>query len=212
MAMKAYRDWGRQVKGIPADVQPRVIAPRSAHAAFEKAAHYFGIDLVLVDVLPDSYRVDVAQVARHIDWRTVALVGSAPNFPQGIMDDIEALSALAVKHAIGLHVDCCLGGFLMPFLERLAQETGQSHWRPRGRFDFRVEGVTSISADTHKYGYAVKGSSVIMYRDASWRRHQYFVTPEWMGGIYATPTITGSRAGGLLASTWAAMMRMGTRG
>ena len=116
---------------------------------------------------------------------TILLVGSAINFPDGCQDDIEALSKLALKYKTGLHVDCCLGSFIMPFLEKAGF--------PSKPFDFRLPGVTSISCDTHKYGFAPKGSSVVMYRDKELRRHQYYVNPHWAGGVYASPGMAGSR-------------------
>ncbi|KAJ1969498.1 Dihydrosphingosine phosphate lyase, partial [Dimargaris verticillata] len=134
------------------------------------------------------------------------IVGSAPNFPNGVIDDIEGLSDLAVKYRVGLHVDCCLGGFLLPFMA----QAGYGDHLPV--FDFRHPGVTAISCDTHKYGFAPKGSSVILYRSKALRHCQYFVTTDWAGGIYASPTIAGSRPGALIAGCWAAMVRMGEQG
>ena len=132
------------------------------------------------------------------------IVGSAPNFPDGNVDDIEGLAQLARKYKVGLHVDCCLGGFIMPFLQDAGLETTP--------FDFRVDGVTSISCDTHKYGFAPKGSSVIMYKNKSWRSHQYYSQPDWNGGVYASPTLAGSRPGALIAGTWAVMSYVGHEG
>merc|ERR1712142_1221900 len=139
-----------------------------------------------------------------INKNTIMLVGSAPQFPHGSIDDIEAIAELGLKYNIPVHVDACLGGFLLAFME----DAG-FHVRP---FDFRVSGVTSISADTHKYGYAPKGSSVVLYNEPKWRHHQFFVTPDWPGGIYATPTIGGSRSGGIVAACWAAMLFFGKEG
>lgn len=127
------------------------------------------------------------------------LVGSAVAFPHGTLDPIRELSDLAIKHKCGLHVDSCLGSFVIPFI-------------PNVIADFRLPGVTAISVDTHKYGFAPKGTSVIMYRSKSLRQHQYFVAPEWTGGIYASPSMAGSRPGALIAATWAAMMNMGRQG
>jgi sphinganine-1-phosphate aldolase len=182
---------------------PRII-PDTAHAAFIKASNYFGIKLHLVACPAPTYQVDVAAVARLVNSNTVLLVGSAPNFPHGIIDDIAALSKLAVRRDIPLHVDCCLGSFLVPFLERAGFET-----QP---FDFSLRGVTSISCDTHKYGFAPKGSSTILYRTAELRRYQYFVTPDWTGGVYGSPNLAGSRPGALIAGTWATLMRVGETG
>jgi len=143
-------------------------------------------------------------VKKAITSNTIAIVGSAPAFPHGIIDDIQGLAAIARSHKIGLHVDSCLGGFLVPFMEKAGF--------PIAPFDFSVQGVTSISCDTHKYGYAPKGSSVIMYSTKELRSYQYFVAPDWPGGIYASPTIAGSRPGALIAACWATMMHMGEEG
>ncbi|EIN11750.1 PLP-dependent transferase [Punctularia strigosozonata HHB-11173 SS5] len=201
MSVKTHRDWARAVRGI---TEPEMIVPITAHAAFNKAAAYFKIKLHPMPVNQETRQVDIKRVRRAINRNTIMLVSSAINFPDGCQDDIVSLGALAKKHNIGLHVDCCLGSFIMPFLE----EAGF----PVEPFDFRVEGVTAISCDTHKYGFAPKGSSVIMYRDAELRRHQYYVQPDWIGGVYGSPSISGSRPGALIAGTWAAMNYMGHNG
>ncbi|WFD32100.1 sphinganine-1-phosphate aldolase [Malassezia sp. CBS 17886] len=201
MACKAVRDWARAERGI---AQPEMVIPASAHVAFDKAGHYFGMVVrrVPVDRITRKVRIDLVQ--RAINARTALLVGSAPNFPDGMIDDIVALGALAKRYRLACHVDCCLGSFLVPFLARagfLAEP-----------FDFRVDGVTSISCDTHKYGFAPKGSSIIMYRSQKLRRFQYYVNTSWVGGVYASPTLAGSRPGALVAGTWAAMVAMGQDG
>ncbi|KAI0745932.1 PLP-dependent transferase [Earliella scabrosa] len=201
MAVKTYRDWARATKGI---TEPEMIIPISAHAAFDKGAAYMGIKVHTIPVHPETRQVDIKRVARAINPNTILLVGSAVNFPDGCQDDIVALGKLASKYNIGLHVDCCLGSFIMPFLE----EAGF----PVQPFDFRVKGVTSISCDTHKYGFAPKGNSVIMYKDAALRRFQYYVNPDWVGGVYASPSIAGSRPGALIAGTWATLQYMGHSG
>ena len=201
MACKAYREIGRLSKGI---TEPEMIVPETAHAAFDKAAYYFKMKIRHVPMDPVTCKVDMKLVQRMINKNTVMLVGSAPNFPHGIIDDIPALGKLARKHNIGLHVDCCLGSFLVPFLAQAGF--------PTERFDFSVDGVTSISCDTHKYGFAPKGSSVIMYSSKQLRRHQYFVQPNWPGGVYASPSIAGSRPGALIAGCWTAMMHIGKQG
>ncbi|CAG8467231.1 10551_t:CDS:2 [Dentiscutata heterogama] len=190
MACKTYRDWARSEKGI---TEPEMIVPDTIHAAFDKAAGYLNIKMIHVPIDPVTLRVD-----------TKAIAGSAPNFPHGIIDDIPTLAGIADKYNIGMHVDCCLGSFIVPFLE----EAGF----PAQLFDFRIKGVTSISCDTHKYGFAPKGSSVIMYRSKALRRYQYFFAPDWTGGIYASPSMAGSRPGAILAGCWTAMMRMGKSG
>ncbi|MCJ7513105.1 MAG: aminotransferase class V-fold PLP-dependent enzyme, partial [Anaerolineales bacterium] len=200
LAMKTYRDWARATKGITA---PEIIAPVTAHAAFDKAAQYFGLRLVRTP-LDGDYAADVAAVEAAITPNTVAMIGSAPSFPHGVVDPIEALSELARARGIGFHTDGCLGGFLLPWAERLGF--------PVPAFDFRLPGVTSISADTHKFGYAAKGSSVVLYRTPDLRRYQYYATADWPGGLYFSPTFAGSRPGALSAVCWAAMMSIGEQG
>ncbi|OAX35689.1 PLP-dependent transferase [Rhizopogon vinicolor AM-OR11-026] len=211
MAVKTYRDWAREVKGI---MEPEMIVPATAHAAFDKGAAYMNVKVHLIPVDPLTRKVNIKRVRRAINRNTILVVGSAVNFPDGNQDDIVALGELAARHNIGLHVDCCLGSFILPFLEKagLADgEDGGARYKITP-FDFRVRGVTSISCDTHKYGFAPKGSSVIMYRDATLRRHQYYVLPDWTGGVYASPSLSGSRPGALIAGTWAAMHYMGSDG
>jgi glutamate/tyrosine decarboxylase-like PLP-dependent enzyme len=200
LAMKGYRDHARETRGI---TSPQIILPQSAHVAFDKAGHYFGIEMVRVPVAKD-YRADVDAMARLVTRNTIALVGSAPGFPHGVIDPIEELSALALRHGLGLHVDGCLGGFFLPFARKLGR-------RVPG-FDFALDGVTSMSADTHKFGYAAKGTSVLLWRNRDLRRHQYFTATDWPGGMYCSPTIAGSRPGGLSAAAWVALQVMGESG
>ncbi|ORZ13636.1 sphingosine-1-phosphate lyase [Absidia repens] len=201
MACKTYRDMYKDIKGI---YYPEMVVPVTIHAAFMKAAEYFNIKLILVPVDPTTYKVDIKRMNNAITRNTIMIAGSAVNFPHGIDDDIVALGQLALKHKIGFHVDCCLGSFIMPFLEKAGL--------PTTSFDFRVDGVTSISCDTHKYGFAAKGSSIIMYRHPSIRKYQYFLSADWTGGIYASPSVAGSRPGALIAGCWAALMKMGEDG
>jgi sphinganine-1-phosphate aldolase len=202
LAMKAYRDRARaRVRGRV--TRPEVVAPATAHVAFDKAAQYFGIKLVRVPVGADC-RADVAAMARAVTRRTVALVGSAPTFPHGVIDPIQELAAVAAERGIGFHTDACLGGFVLPWARRLGYDVPP--------FDFSVPGVTSMSADTHKFGYAAKGTSVVLYRGAELRSHQYFTATEWPGGLYFSPTLAGSRPGGLSAACWAAMVATGEDG
>ena len=198
--MLAYRDRARAEKGV---TEPEIIIPVTAHVALEKAGHLLGIK-VLRAPLGAGYGVDVEWVRDHVTSHTIALVGSAPNYAHGVIDPIEDLAQVALESEIGLHVDACLGGFILPWGERLGYSIP--------RFDFRVPGVTSISADTHKYGYALKGTSVLLYRDADLRKYQYFNYPDWPGGIYFSPGLAGSRSGGLVAATWAAMVSLGEEG
>lgn len=214
MAVKTYRDWARTVRGI---TEPEMVVPLTAHAAFDKGAAYMGVKVHTIPVDPITRKVDMKGVRRAINPNTIMLVGSAVNFPDGNQDDIVALGQLASRHDIGLHVDCCLGSFVLPFLETSGLADGETDAEGKVRyklepFDFRVKGATSISCDTHKYGFAPKGSSVIMYRDASLRRYQYYVNPDWTGGVYASPSLSGSRPGSLIAGTWAALHYIGSDG
>lgn len=198
--MLVYRDRARKEKGI---AEPEVIVPITAHVALDKAARLLGIKLLKAPLAPD-WRVDMRWVRNRVGKNTVALVGSAPNYAHGIIDPIEDLAEIALEHDIGLHVDGCLGGFILPWGERLGYSIPS--------FDFRIPGVTSISADTHKYGYALKGTSVLLYRDSDLRKYQYFSYPDWPGGIYFSPGLSGSRSGGLVAATWATMVSLGESG
>ena len=200
LAMKTYRDWARHEKKI---AHPEIIVPVSAHAAFDKAAEYFGIKIKKIPLDAD-YRADVAAARKAVTRNSIAVVGSAPCFPHGIVDPIEELSELARERGIGFHADACLGGFVLPWAAKLGYAVPP--------FDFQLPGVTSISADTHKYGYAAKGTSVILYRSPKLRRYQYFTTTDWPGGLYFSPTFAGSRPGALSAACWAAMIKMGKNG
>lgn len=201
MACLSARQKAYAERGV---TEPEMILPETGHTAFRKAGSYFGIKVHLVACPAPTYQVDLRAVSRLINSNTVLLVGSAPNFPHGIIDDITGLSKLAVKRRIPLHVDCCLGSFLVPFLEKAGFETEL--------FDFRLKGVTSISCDTHKYGFAPKGNSTVLYRTANLRQYQYFISPDWSGGVYASPSIAGSRPGALIAGCWASLMSVGETG
>ncbi|ETR71897.1 MAG: sphinganine-1-phosphate aldolase [Candidatus Magnetoglobus multicellularis str. Araruama] len=200
LAMKTYRDRALVEKGI---TSPEMIVPVTAHAAFDKAAQYFCIKKVSVPV-DQNFAANIGRVKKAITKNTIVIVGSAPSFPHGIIDPIEQLSEIARKRQIGFHTDACLGGFILPWAEKLGY--------PIPHFDFRLPGVTSISADTHKYGYAAKGTSVILYRGPHLRHYQYFTITDWPGGLYFSPTFAGSRSGALSATCWAAMIAMGEKG
>ncbi len=200
-AILAYREFAREHRGI---TQPQMILPETAHVAFEKGGHLFGLEVIRAPVDPETTLVDVDFVKSHITDRTALLVGSACNYGYGTIDAIDELSAIAVQHDIGLHVDGCLGGWILPWGEELGFDIPV--------FDFRLPGVTSISADTHKYGYGPKGSSVLCYRDKKLRQGLYFMQQEWSGGKYLSPGIAGSRSGGILAATWASLVSMGRDG
>ena len=199
-AVLAARERGRKDRGVTA---PHMVVAESAHAAFHKAAHLFGVRLTKTPVSTD-WTADVGAMAAAVTPETVLLVGSAPQYPQGVVDDIPAIAALARSAAANCHVDACMGGFVLPFVEMLG--------RPVPPWDFRVDGVTSISADIHKLGYAPKGVSVILYRDKTLRAHQTFVFDDWLGGFYASPNLQGSRSGLPMAAAWAVMQHLGVDG
>lgn len=201
LACKAYRDYARNVRGIK---HPEILMPASGHAAFDKASQLYRMRLVRVPVDPKTHKADVKAMEKAINKNTCMLLASAPGFPHGVLDPVSEIAKLGRKYNIPVHVDACLGGFVIAFMD----EAGY----PLPPFDFRVEGVTSISADTHKYGYAPKGSSVILYSHPKYRQQQFFVATEWPGGIYASPTLAGSRPGGLIAACWASMMYYGRSG
>ena len=200
-AVLAYRDHARQTRGI---TNPNFVKPETGHPAFNKACHLFGVELRTVPVDPDTTVVDPAAMAEHIDENTVAIMGSACNYGYGTIDPIAGLSDLAIERGVGLHVDGCLGGFILPWGRDLGYDIAP--------FDFSVPGVTTISADTHKYGYGFKGTSVAAFRDKEMRNSVFYCLPEWTGGKYNSPGIDGSRSAGLLAATWAALVGLGREG
>lgn len=201
-AILVYREWAKAEKGI---TKPQLIIPITAHPAFEKACHMFCIECLKAPIDSDTTEVDTRWVAEHIGPRTIVLVGSAGNYPYGTIDPIGQLGELAQQHGIGLHVDGCLGGFILPW----GQELNYPHIP---LFDFRVPGVTTISADTHKYGYGLKGTSVLVFRSKELRRYAYYLNTDWPGGKYLSPGLAGSRSVGMLASAWASMVKNGREG
>ena len=200
MALKAAREWARKEKGI---ARPHVVLPITAHPAFEKAAHYFDLEVSHARVGPD-FRLDVADVERLLTPSTALVVGSAPAYPHGLVDPIEDLAALAKRRGLLCHVDACVGGFILPFLRQVGRDVP--------RFDFEVDGVTSMSADLHKYGFAAKGASLVLYRSRALRRHQFYTYSAWPGGLYASPSMTGTRPGGAIAAAWATLQYFGEDG
>ncbi len=199
-AVLAYREVARG-RGV---VQPNFIKPETGHPAFDKACHLFGVEMRVAPVDPVTLQADVAWIKDNIDDQTIGFMGSACNYGYGTIDPISEMSDLAIEKGVPLHVDGCLGGFILPFGEELGYDIPV--------FDFRLPGVTSISADTHKYGYAFKGTSTVLFRDKSWRNSQYFFLTDWSGGKYTSPGMDGSRSGGLLAATWASMVQLGREG
>jgi sphinganine-1-phosphate aldolase len=200
MVVKAARDQFAQTDGV---TKPNIVLPTSAHAAFEKACHYFGVESRRADV-GDDWRADIAAMDRLIDDNTVMLVASAPQYPQGVIDDVTGVAKLAQQHGINCHVDACMGGVTLAYLEKLGQ--------PIPAWNLRVPGVTSISVDLHKYGYTSKGASVVMYRSKSLRAHQGFFTDNWLGGMYASSGMLGTKSGGSIASAWAVLRHLGEDG
>uniref|UniRef100_A0A3Q2X0D5 sphinganine-1-phosphate aldolase n=1 Tax=Haplochromis burtoni TaxID=8153 RepID=A0A3Q2X0D5_HAPBU len=210
MACKAYRDIAYE-RGVK---HPEILAPVSVHAAFDKAAHYFGMKLVHIPLDKKTMKVDVKAMRRAISKNTAMLVCSAPQFPHGIIDPIEEVAKLAVRYNIPMHVDACLGGFLIVFMAKAGY--------PLAPFDFRVKGVTTFRSNLSRTIYMcvcvyiyiphIDCSSVILYSDKKYRQYQYFVAADWQGGIYASPSIAGSRPGGIIAACWATMMYMGENG
>ena len=201
MAMKTARQWARKHK--PEIAKPKIVAPVTAHPAFVKSAHYLDMRIEFTPSR-DDWRADPEAMAAAIDDDTVILVGSAICYPYGVVDPIEEIATLADERDILMHVDGCLGGFMLPFVSKLGYEVPV--------WDFRAKGVTSISADVHKYGYAAKGASTVTYRDAELRKLQFYAFPDWPGGIYVTPTMAGARPGGAVAAAWAVMHHLGEEG
>lgn len=201
MAVKAARDRAKKKRLWTRN--PNIVAPDTIHAAFDKAAHYFGLELERVPV-DENFQADVEAMADAIDRNTVLVAASAPQYPHGMVDPIDEIGEIAQREDIPFHVDACFGGFMLPWLEKLGHEFPT--------WDFRVPGVTSISADVHKYGYAAKGASVVCYRNMDFLKHQFFVSTGWSGGIYASPSMQGTRPGGAIAAAWASLMAMGEDG
>jgi glutamate/tyrosine decarboxylase-like PLP-dependent enzyme len=201
LAVKAARDRARALR--PKIARPNIVAPETIHVAFDKAAQYLGLEMRYAKLRADL-RADVRDLATLVDANTVLLAASAPQYPHGVIDPIEEIAELALRRKIPFHVDACIGGFILPWIEKLG--------RALPRWDFRVAGVTSISADVHKYGFSAKGASTVLYRDMSYLRHQFFVSTDWPGGVYASPTMLGTRSGGAIAAAWASLVALGEEG
>jgi sphinganine-1-phosphate aldolase len=201
VAVKTARDWAKRHRPFIKD--PELVAPVTIHPAFSKAADMVGIHIRYAPLTPDK-KADPTEIGRLINGNTIMIAVSAPCFPYGVIDPVEEIAEIALKNELLLHVDCCLGGLMLPFVEKLGYTVPP--------FDFRVKGVTSISADIHKYGYASKGSSVTIYRTHELRKFQYFVHSDWPGGLYASPTMLGTRSGAPIAAAWAALKTIGLDG
>lgn len=200
MAVKTYRDMARDKRRVK---KPEMILPETAHVAWFKASEYFGVKIRLVPLL-DDMTPDLKKLEKLINRNTVMILGSAPEYPHGTIDPIEAMGAIAEKHQTPLHVDACVGGFILPFLEMNGEELPL--------WDYRVSGVTSISADIHKYGYAAKGASTITYRSLDYLKYQMFVHEDWPGGVFASSALLGTRPGGAYAAAWATLHYFGKEG
>ena len=201
MAVKSARDWARENR--PEALEPEMILPSTAHPALEKASHYFDVESVRTPVR-DDFRADVDAIQAALTPNTILIVGSAPSYPHGVVDPIREMAEIAKENGVLFHVDACMGGFMLPFVRRLGYAVPD--------FDFQVPGVTSMSADVHKFGYSAKGASVILYRERTLRRYQMFAYTDWSGGIYASPTMTGTRPAGPIAAAWAIMNHLGEDG
>ncbi len=201
LAVYSAREYA--LKHKPGLVNPEILVPTTVHPAFDKAAHYFGLKIKHIPVGPD-YRADVAATAAAVNDQTILIVGSAPQYPHGVVDPIRELSSIALSRGILFHTDACVGGMILPFFRKLG--------RPIPEFSFELPGVTSMSIDLHKYGYAAKGASVVLYRNRAQRRSQFFVQTTWSGGIYGSPGILGTRPGGSIAAAWAVLKHLGEEG
>jgi len=201
MAVKTARDWARIHK--PRATAPEMVVARTAHPSFNKGAHMLGVKVVRMKKSVD-WVADVDAMAAAVNDNTIMVVGSAPPYPYGVVDPITEIAAIAQRHGLWMHVDGCLGAMVLPFARKLGE--------PIPDFDFTVPGVTSISGDLHKFGYANKGVSVLLLRDAGLEAYQRSTFDEWPSGTYSTPNIVGSRSGGAVASAWAVMNYLGEEG
>jgi sphinganine-1-phosphate aldolase len=201
LALKVAREQAREQYGD--EVQAEVILPETAHPAFLKGCHYLSLKAVVVPVKGDG-KADPEAMEAAITHQTILLAASAPCFPYGVVDPVNELGKIALRHKLLLHVDACMGGFMLPFLEDLGYQVPG--------FDFKVAGVTSISLDAHKYGYAPKGTSIILYKSRKLRKKQFFIHTEWRGGIFASTTFMGTKSGGPVAGCWAIMNHLGREG
>lgn len=201
MAVKAARDFARAQR--PSITNPELVMPLSAHPAFNKAAHFLGLKTVIVPT-DKTLRADVKAVGDAISENTVMVVGSAFSYPHGMIDPIQELAEVTAEKEVWFHVDACVGGYILPFLSKLGY--------PIPPFDFRIPGVSSMSADIHKYGFIPKGASTVLYRNAELRQYQFFVYADWPGGVYGTPSVSGARPGGPVAASWAVIKYLGLEG
>ena len=202
LAVKTAREWAKTNRNHV--TKPNIIVPNTIHPAFNKACHYFGIEMIEVKVDPVTFKPSILDYKQKLNDQTILLVGSAPSYPHGVIDPIEDIALLAHQQKILCHVDACIGGFVLGFYQKLGLNVPQ--------FDLSTKGVTSISCDLHKYGFTPKGASVVLYKDAELRKNQFFCTTAWPGGVYISPSILGSRSGGPIAAAWAIMKSFGIQG
>lgn len=198
-AMLAYRERGKK-KGIK---NPNIVLPKTAHVAFHKAAKYFQLETRLMDI-DDEFRAKVSELDRLVDNNTIAIIGSAPNYPSGVIDPISNIGAWIGKRDIPLHVDACVGGFMLSFLPQLGFATPE--------FAFSIPQVSSISLDIHKYAFGAKGASVLAFKNMDYLEHLFFVYTEWSGGVYGSSTLLGTRPGGAIAAAWGTLLKHGKDG
>jgi sphinganine-1-phosphate aldolase len=202
MAIKAYRDYARHHR--PHITKPNVVLPRTAHPCFPKGGHYFDVEMKFIDEDPVTRLANVDAMRDAVDENTILLVGSAPQYPHGVVDPISDIAAIAAERGIPCHVDSCIGGWVLPWIKKLGEDVPD--------FDFSVPGVTSISADLHKYAYTPKGASVILYRSADYWKFQFFSFAGWPGGLFASPSMLGTRGGAGIAGAWATLLHLGEEG
>ena len=200
LAAKTYRDMACALHEVS---EPEMIIPATAHVAWQKAAEYFGLTIRQLPLTADL-KTDASQLESLINPNTAMILGSAPEYPHGTIDPIVFMAEIAERRGIPMHVDACVGGFILPFMEMNGREIPL--------WDYRVPGVTSISADLHKYGFAAKGASTITYRDLGYLKHQMFVSHDWPGGVFASPALLGTRPGGSYAAAWSALQYFGISG
>ena len=200
MAVKAAKEWAKKNKHTK---NPLMLVAATAHPAFCKAADTIEFNYKIIKS-DENYQLDIEDLKKNISSDAVLIVASAPSYPQGIIDDIESIAKIAKQYKCLLHVDACVGGFILPFLKMENVELP--------KFDFEVDGVTSMSADVHKYGYAAKGASVVLYKNAELRKGQFYVKTDWSGGIYGSPSFMGTRGGGPIAAAWTALHHIGEDG
>lgn len=200
LTIKTYRDRARELH--PHITKPEAIMCHSIHVAVPKACAYFDVTPVFTDMDPVTMQADVEKMRVAITVNTIVLFASAPQYPHGVVDPVTEIGALALEKKLPLHVDACMGGFLLPWIEKLGY--------PVPLFDFRVKGVTSISADIHKYGYAAKGASTLSWLSQEYRKYQFFAFAQWPGGMFVSPSMLGTRPGGAIAAAYAALVGNGT--